>query len=206
MSLALYAAEFNEDPDKDKLIEKKRQSFKRRIGMTNKMNKKPSRKAALTLNAIHSNLEDVESEEKGLAEFNPIEPPESSGVEKTKERSSEEFRNKKHNNEGFESMFEENGDEENGDEENVYATQYYNQYIPPAHLNFQPGNEKSNKEKENIVDKDLDEKLNYLIELIEQQKGEKTDNITEEILLYGLVGIFVIYVVDSFITIGKYKR
>ena len=99
MSLALYAAEFNEDPDKDKLIEKKRQSFKRRIGMTNKMNKKPSRKAALTLNAIHSNLEDVESEEKGLSEFNPIEPPESSGVEKTKERSSEEFRNKKHNNE-----------------------------------------------------------------------------------------------------------
>ena len=203
MSLALYAAEFNEDPDNEKIIEKKRQSFKRRIGMTNKMNKKPSRKAAMTLNAIHSNLEDTTDGEKALANFNPIEPPESSGVEKTKDRSS--FRNNKES-EGFESMFEEGTDDANENEENVYASQYYNQYIPPPHLNFQPQNEENNSVKKNMGDKDLDEKLNYLIELIEQQKGEKTDNITEEILLYGLVGVFEIYVVDSFVTIGKYKR
>ena len=203
MSLALYAAEFNEDPDNEKIIEKKRQSFKRRIGITNKMNKKPSRKAAMTLNAIHSNLEDTTDGEKALANFSPIEPPESSGVEKTKDRSS--FRNK-NESEGFESMFEEGTEDANENEENVYASQYYNQYIPPPHLNFQPQNEENNSVKKNMGDKDLDEKLNYLIELIEQQKGEKTDNITEEILLYGLVGVFVIYVVDSFVTIGKYKR
>lgn len=203
MSLALYAAEFNEDPDNEKIIEKKRHSFKRRIGMTNKMNKKPSRKAAMTLSAIHSNLEDTTDGEKALANFNPIEPPESSGVEKTKERST--FRNNKQE-EGFESMFEEGNEDTNENEENVYASQYYNQYIPPPHLNFQPQNEENNSLKTKIGDKDLDEKLNYLIELIEQQKGEKTDNITEEILLYGLVGVFVIYVVDSFVTIGKYKR
>ena len=56
------------------------------------------------------------------------------------------------------------------------------------------------------VGDDIDTKLNYLIELIEQQKGERTEHVTEEILLYGLVGVFCIYVVDSFITIGKYKR
>ncbi len=201
MSLALYAADYTEDTNKEEIINRKRQLFKRRIGATNKnISKKPSSKATSTLNAIHSNLEEVESEEKELMNFKPIEHPESSGVEKTKTRSGQEFREiNNQNEEGFEGIFAQETEE--GDE-NVYASQYYNQYVPPQHLNFQPenGNGKPDETSE------LDKKLNYLIELIEQQRGERTDHVTEEILLYGLVGVFVIYVVDSFVKIGKYKR
>jgi hypothetical protein len=50
------------------------------------------------------------------------------------------------------------------------------------------------------------ERINYMIHLLEQQQYEKTANITEEFLLYTFLGVFVIYVVDSFTKNGKYIR
>jgi len=50
------------------------------------------------------------------------------------------------------------------------------------------------------------EKINYMIHLLEQQQHEKTDNITEEFLLYTFLGVFVVYVLDSFARSGKYIR
>jgi hypothetical protein len=51
------------------------------------------------------------------------------------------------------------------------------------------------------------EKINYMIHMLEQQQHEKTSNITEEFILYSFLGIFVIYIVDSFSRVGgKYKR
>ncbi len=58
----------------------------------------------------------------------------------------------------------------------------------------------------NLGDNQLMEKINYMIHLLEQQQHEKTDNITEEFLLYTFLGVFVIYVVDSFSRSGKYVR
>lgn len=55
-------------------------------------------------------------------------------------------------------------------------------------------------------DDKLMERINYMIHLLEQQQHEKTDHITEEFLLYSFLGIFVIYVVDSFTRVGKYTR
>lgn len=52
----------------------------------------------------------------------------------------------------------------------------------------------------------LMEKINYMIHLMEQQQHEKTENITEEFLLYTFLGVFVIFVVDSFARAGKYTR
>lgn len=52
----------------------------------------------------------------------------------------------------------------------------------------------------------LMEKINYMIRLLEEQQMEKTNNATEEFLLYTLLGVFVIYVVDSFSRAGKYMR
>ena len=45
-----------------------------------------------------------------------------------------------------------------------------------------------------------------MIHLLEDQQHEKTDNITEEFLLYTFLGVFVIFVVDSFARAGKYTR
>ena len=42
--------------------------------------------------------------------------------------------------------------------------------------------------------------------MLEQQQHEKTENITEEFILYSFLGIFVIYVCDSFSRGGKYIR
>lgn len=52
----------------------------------------------------------------------------------------------------------------------------------------------------------LMEKLNYMIHLLEEQQKEPTQNIMEEFALYGLLGVFMIYIVDSFARVGKYTR
>jgi len=56
------------------------------------------------------------------------------------------------------------------------------------------------------MDNKLLEKLNYMIHLLEEQQNEKTSNITEEFILYTLLGVFIIYIVDSFAKSGKYVR
>jgi len=55
-------------------------------------------------------------------------------------------------------------------------------------------------------DTKLMEKINYMIHLLEEQQNEKTANITEEMILYVFLGVFVIFTVDSFTKIGKYVR
>ena len=49
-------------------------------------------------------------------------------------------------------------------------------------------------------------KLNYIVNLLEEQKDERTNNVTEDVLLYSFLGVFVIFVVDSFARVGKYTR
>ena len=49
-------------------------------------------------------------------------------------------------------------------------------------------------------------KLNYIIKMFEEQKEIKTNKKNEEVILYSFLGIFIIYVMDSFVSIGKYKR
>ena len=72
--------------------------------------------------------------------------------------------------------------------------------------------ENYNKEKivenmtENIKNNSLEEKVNYWIELLEKQNERKTEYVTEEIVLYLFLGVFIIYTVDSFTRVTKYRR
>jgi hypothetical protein len=50
------------------------------------------------------------------------------------------------------------------------------------------------------------EKINYMIYLLEQQKKEKSKHTTEEFVLYSFLGVFVIYLADSFARSGRYIR
>jgi hypothetical protein len=50
------------------------------------------------------------------------------------------------------------------------------------------------------------EKINYMIHLLEEQQHEKTNNVMEEFVLYTFLGVFMIYIVDSFVRAGKYVR
>jgi hypothetical protein len=52
----------------------------------------------------------------------------------------------------------------------------------------------------------LIEKLNYMIHLLEEQQDERTNNVTEEVILYCFLGVFMIFIVDSFTRVGKYVR
>jgi hypothetical protein len=52
----------------------------------------------------------------------------------------------------------------------------------------------------------LIEKLNYMINLLEEQQDQKSGSVTEEVVLYSFLGVFIIFVVDSFTKVGKYTR
>ena len=58
----------------------------------------------------------------------------------------------------------------------------------------------------NLTDNRLLEKINYMVHMLEQQQNEKTSNITEEFVLYLFLGVFIIFIVDSFARTGKYIR
>ena len=70
--------------------------------------------------------------------------------------------------------------------ENVYETPLFEYQKPP--------------------DSALIEKLNYMIYLLEEQRDEKTGQITEELILYVFLGVFTLFVLDSFVKHGKYTR
>ena len=81
-----------------------------------------------------------------------------------------------------------------------YAKQYYQQYIPYH-------NQSSDDVRPNGANKDeLLNKLNQIIYLLEEQQGERTNNVSEELILYSFLGIFIIFIVDSFARVGKYVR
>ena len=50
------------------------------------------------------------------------------------------------------------------------------------------------------------EKLDHIISLLETQHDEKTGHVTEELVLYCFLGVFIIFIVDSFARAGKYVR
>ena len=82
----------------------------------------------------------------------------------------------------------------------VTSDDYYKQYVPYySQLQGSPEEVHTNKDA-------LMTKLNYMIHLLEEQQDEKTDNVTEELVLYLFLGVFVIFVVDSFARAGKYTR
>ena len=77
--------------------------------------------------------------------------------------------------------------------------QYYNQYLP--YYTKAADSQEIRGQRDHLI-----EKLNYMIHLLEEQQEEKTANITEELILYMFLGVFVIFVVDSFARAGKYTR
>jgi hypothetical protein len=74
-----------------------------------------------------------------------------------------------------------------------YGSAYINTTTPPSSAN-------------RVKDDKLLEKINYMIHLLEEQKMEKTNYVMEEFVLYTMLGVFVIYVVDSFSRSAKYIR
>ena len=195
MSLAMYAAPFENDENKEEnIVEKKRIK-------QNKLHKKKERNAESKkkidesmlsqIGKIHANIDSSEGSE--LSDFNPIPRPESQGVNRTVER--EEYENK-----------EENEDDEVEEYESLdssYAQQYYSKFLPGTIESMESGNLSTANMP---LNENLIEKINYMIHLLEESQEQKTEHVVEEMLLYLGLGVFVIYVLDSFVKIGKYQK
>lgn len=157
---------------------------------------------------IHDDDVNDDDDDNGLSNYQPLQPPNSvaneridnaninTNINNMEKRMSEQqtvvpnmiMNNAQAQREGFTQLPSE------------YAKQYYQQYVPYF-------NQGSDDTSPNGVNKDeLLTKLNQIIYLLEEQQDEKTGNVTEELILYSFLGIFIIFMADSFSRIGKYKR
>jgi len=82
---------------------------------------------------------------------------------------------------------------------------YRSVYQPPSKIPVYGGygNTVNNLPKN---DDRLMDRINYMIHLLEEQVNEKTNNVLEEFVMFSLVGVFLIYVLDSFSRSGRYTR
>jgi hypothetical protein len=64
----------------------------------------------------------------------------------------------------------------------------------------------NNENSLNFDNNNLLKKLDYIIHLLEEQHNEKTNHITEELILYLFLGLFILFVLDSFARASKYHR
>ena len=100
--------------------------------------------------------------------------------------------------------------------DNVEENIYLNQKTPPHEYNLNQDysliegdykNVTNNTSNVNPTNKDdMLKKLDYLIYLLENQRDIKSGSVTEELILYSFLGVFIIYVLDSFSRVAKYTR
>ena len=145
---------------------------------------------------------DTSLDNNKLGNFNPISPP-TINVKKDNENNNNTTQKK------YSSVFTVPTNKENGygaSEQPANYSNYLKSYEPPPKMaSNQPYYAKMGLGQGSQDDK-LMEKINYMIHLLEEQQNEKTNNITEEFILYTFLGVFVIFIVDSFARSGKYTR
>ena len=195
MSLAMYASEFNNEENNNP-IQKKRE------GMRNKTLKRrdttrSNAKVEAMLEKIHEADDNDENDDNN---YQPLQPPSSAGMERMEhgmEHGMEQRMDEQQNISNDSSPPQQEAFTQLPSE---YAKQYYQQYIPYY-------NQSSDDMSPTGVNKDeLLTKLNQVIYLLEEQQNEKTGHVTEELILYSFLGIFIIFIVDSFARVGKYVR
>lgn len=196
MSLAMYASPIESDTTNNDISS----TYAKRRGANNRTQKRQDyneSKVNSVLNAIHNK---TPSSDSSLGDFKPIEPPISVGVENTKINNPDS-----HSDDDLDlrdlntaHMTEQVSEEYYKQFIPTYRSQQQQQQLPPTP---QPPAQMHNGPNSNIITK-----LNYMIHLLEEQKDERTNNVTEEVVLYSFLGIFVIFIVDSFVRVGKYVR
>jgi hypothetical protein len=82
---------------------------------------------------------------------------------------------------------------------------YRSIYQPPSNITTYGGYGKNIQNLPKNDDRMMD-RINYMIHLLEEQVNEKTNNVLEEFVMFSLVGVFLIYVLDSFSRSGRYTR
>jgi hypothetical protein len=175
----------------------------------NKQNRTRRRPISKIDNDVSRDSDSGDNEDNSnLGDFKPLPIPESAGVERRKEREviSDDERNEiqQHNVPSYINSSNSYSEQPAGVNDvemgaDINTDEYKNKIT--AHYQQAHNTQYSQKTKNELTDK-----LNYLIHLLEEQHDEKTENVTEEVILYSFLGIFIIFVVDSFARVGKYVR
>jgi hypothetical protein len=179
------------------------------------------------LEEIHNNTEETDSN-ANIPNFNPPPKPNSSGVERTTKNEAMQNMSNQNNMNMYNILGKSpqpNYDDENNLDLNNYRTNYgdnksaddyYKKMLP--NIQGVPQRNPINKQyySQNYYNEPMTggnsqqdvllQKLNYMINLLEEKQDERTNNVTEEVVLYSFLGIFIIFVIDSFARVGKYVR
>ena len=193
MSLAMNAAPFHSNESNYSNNKEKKNNNK-----TIKNNS--SLKVTNALSTLHS----FNEEDDNLSNFTPLPPP---SVQQKPQNEKNTFNPYKNNS------IQENYNEKidlNNLENNFLTPEKTNDYYKNLFSNSSKNNYyNSNQQLEQLESNNysiLLNKLNYMIHLLEENKDEKTNNVIEEVVLYSFLGIFIIFLVDSFTKVGKYVR
>lgn len=79
-------------------------------------------------------------------------------------------------------------------------------YLVQSTTNSKMTNVPMNNSNSNGMVDNMMEKLNKMIYLLEEQQKEPGKHVMEEFILYTFLGVFIIFIVDSFSRSGKYIR
>ena len=198
--LAFNASPYNESSTNNSVddIDKKRQQRNTTIKKRPEINSK----VKTMLNTIHQNDNvKIDSEGGNMADFNP--PPFSISTTPNKNNIHDTYATPPWNEQTMPVDNNNNTSDSpvgvegfNNLPNTSYSNDYIKQYVPYYN---QMSQGTGNKDQ-------LLEKLNYMIHLLEEQKDEKTGHIMEELILYSFLGVFMIFIVDSFARAGKYVR
>jgi len=195
MSLAMYASEFNNNENNNP-IQKKRETTRNKT-----LKRREGFKSNPKVEAMVKKIHDDEEEDNDLSDYQPLGNPQSAAGERMEN-------NGTNMDEIMESqqMLPPHQQSKQSIQENFtqlpseYAKQYYQQYVPY----FNQGSDDSTPT--GVNKDDLLTKMNQIIYLLEEQQDESTGHVTEELILYSFLGIFIIFIVDSFARVGKYVR
>jgi len=220
MSLAIYAAPFNNDSSDNNdintdysTIQPSNAVANKRKNLNNRTQKRVSKqdydsdKVNSVLSAIHNSS--TPSSSNNLGDFVPLSPPVSVGVENTKINNPNEPNISTHEDDSIDLH---NLKTAYMDEK--VAEQYYKQFIPnynqaanvPQNNQYPLPQQQKQQHSGTGSHDNVMTKLNYMIHLLEERQDERTNNVTEEVVLYSFLGIFMIFIVDSFVRVGKYVR
>jgi hypothetical protein len=218
----------NNSDNSDNIINQKR--HKRTQRKYPKIENFNTDKVNSVLQQIHNNTNDDDDDSKG--EFQLLPPPESMGVSKTipSQGQPSSNTNNQQKQESFAGMdfplgnkfvgkspspnydngynLDLNDYSNYGDSKSV--EEYYKRVLPgyqnQVNRPYYNLNQVKNIHEENVTQDVLIKKLNYMISLLEDKQDEKTSNVTEEVILYSFLGIFIIFIADTFVRAGKYVR
>ena len=226
MSLAMFAASIddnsnitlpNNSDSSDNILNQKR--HKRTQRKYPKIENFDTNKVNSVLDKIHNTTEDDDDDKNN---FNPPPKPESAGVQRTipsENKINESFsvplgrtmgRAPNPNYEGGDNLdlndYSNYGDSKTIEEYYKSVLPGYSQQKNLVNRPYYPYREPQNSSNEYPSQDLLIKKLNYMISLLEDQQDEKTSNVTEEVILYSFLGIFIIFIADTFVRAGKYTR